>query len=499
MGAGVAAMGVWLMMGFTTSGAAGAGRDFFVALGVMAYIYVLLEGVLVTADCISQEKREGTLGLLFLTDLTGLDVVLGKMVARSANTAFCVLAAVPALGLSFLLGGVSGMDYARLVLALMNALFFSVAIGLVVSVFCWNERTAVGAAVGLVLLLGAVLPAAGWMLSNRFGAALHWWYLTPGPMGAVVSALGWGGAARGLTFGGAWLGTHCLAWLALAVGALFLPRVWQDRALQGSWWREWKMGGRARGAERGLMEVNPVTWLGERLGPARSLGWTAGLLVVLWVVGWMRYGAVLLQPPLFFGTAVMLHVALLVGGAVRAATGPVEDRRTGALELLLTTPLGERELVRGRMLAFKRGMAAPFCAVAAAHFTMMGIAFGSRGFWGGLWIAALLLALLAKLLTDVYAIGWVGLYHGWRDGAVGVAARRTIYQVMIGQYMVVLLAPAFFSVFGASAIRSIEVPVGVCLALALLLFSYLALCARAMSGLDDLRGLIGGRDNNVKC
>ncbi|HQU46125.1 MAG TPA: hypothetical protein PK867_25150, partial [Pirellulales bacterium] len=35
---------------------------------------------MLTADCISSERREGTLGLLFLTDLRGHDVVLGKLV-----------------------------------------------------------------------------------------------------------------------------------------------------------------------------------------------------------------------------------------------------------------------------------------------------------------------------------------------------------------------------------------------------------------------------------
>ena len=38
-----------------------------------AVLYCLLSGVWFTADCLSEEKREGTLGLLFLTDLKGYD------------------------------------------------------------------------------------------------------------------------------------------------------------------------------------------------------------------------------------------------------------------------------------------------------------------------------------------------------------------------------------------------------------------------------------------
>src|SRR5205814_4596709 len=36
-------------------------------------LFAVLSGLRLTADCLSEEKREGTLGLLFLTDLKGYD------------------------------------------------------------------------------------------------------------------------------------------------------------------------------------------------------------------------------------------------------------------------------------------------------------------------------------------------------------------------------------------------------------------------------------------
>ena len=42
----------------------------------------LSAGLFLTSDCLSEEKREGALGLLFLTDLRGYDVVLGKLLAN---------------------------------------------------------------------------------------------------------------------------------------------------------------------------------------------------------------------------------------------------------------------------------------------------------------------------------------------------------------------------------------------------------------------------------
>src|SRR4051794_1626761 len=50
-----------------------------------AYTAFLLvsASLFLTADCISEEKREGTIGLLFLTDLHSYDFILGKFIARS--------------------------------------------------------------------------------------------------------------------------------------------------------------------------------------------------------------------------------------------------------------------------------------------------------------------------------------------------------------------------------------------------------------------------------
>src|SRR3989441_6521972 len=50
------------------------GKSLFAVLTIMAFAYCLLIGPFLTTDSISSEKREGTLGLLFLTDLSSFDV-----------------------------------------------------------------------------------------------------------------------------------------------------------------------------------------------------------------------------------------------------------------------------------------------------------------------------------------------------------------------------------------------------------------------------------------
>src|SRR5436190_11090789 len=73
------ALGGWIMLMPGVRSPQMLGITLFVALSVVAYIYSLLAGIFTTADCLSEEKREGTLGLLFLTDLKGYDIVLGKL------------------------------------------------------------------------------------------------------------------------------------------------------------------------------------------------------------------------------------------------------------------------------------------------------------------------------------------------------------------------------------------------------------------------------------
>src|SRR5689334_3524305 len=58
------------------------GERLFGSLHLTMFWAIWLLVPLLTADCISRERREGTLGLLFLTPLKGPDIVLAKSVAH---------------------------------------------------------------------------------------------------------------------------------------------------------------------------------------------------------------------------------------------------------------------------------------------------------------------------------------------------------------------------------------------------------------------------------
>src|SRR5688572_29179055 len=83
------------------------GKTIFLVLSGLSFFYALLVGVHATSDAVSEEKREGTLGLLFLTDLKGYDIVFGKLAATSLNAIYALVGLVPMLSLALLLGGVT--------------------------------------------------------------------------------------------------------------------------------------------------------------------------------------------------------------------------------------------------------------------------------------------------------------------------------------------------------------------------------------------------------
>ncbi len=175
-----------LLAGFSgVLSAASAGELTFRILSLAGYGLAAVAGALMTADCVSQERREGTLGLLFLTDLRGYDVIIGKL-ARLSAPIYCLGAAIPALGLTLLLGGVSLGDFAGVAVSLLNTLFFYAALGLLVSARAWNGASATSAAVFGVLAGGAPMVAA---LAGLYLPApgLAMLFLTPA--GAFLAAL----------------------------------------------------------------------------------------------------------------------------------------------------------------------------------------------------------------------------------------------------------------------------------------------------------------------
>src|SRR5262245_16025590 len=134
-------------------GTTSLGKGLFGTLTWLSLGVALSAGLFLTSDCLSQEKREGTMGFLFLTDLSGYDLVLGKLLATSLRGFYAVLAVFPVLAVTLLMGGVTGAQFWNTALALVSALFLSLAAGLFTSAISRDSQRALAGRLVLVVLL----------------------------------------------------------------------------------------------------------------------------------------------------------------------------------------------------------------------------------------------------------------------------------------------------------------------------------------------------------
>ena len=119
----------WFLLIPNLNGPQQFGQFLFYTLSVVTFFIAGFSGFIATSDCLSEEKREGTLGLLFLTELKGTDIIVGKLVASSLGVIYGLLGILPVLAISILAGGVSGTDFTRVALTALNLLFLSLSIG----------------------------------------------------------------------------------------------------------------------------------------------------------------------------------------------------------------------------------------------------------------------------------------------------------------------------------------------------------------------------------
>lgn len=336
------------------------GKQLFEIFTGYAFGLCLLAGVLLTADSLAEEKRDGTLGLLFVTDLKGYDVVLGKFAASSLTAFYCLLALLPITALPFLAGGVTGLDFWRTAVALINALFFSLALGLCVSAFARDSHRALGNALGLLLLLVGALPVLV-SLGPGNGIPPAWQSVTwVSPLYAFTYATDVTSGSQAHQFWRA-LGVSAFSGCSLlACASIALPHCWQEKRKGAiGTWNLWHGGRRAAARRKRLREKllpqHPVSWLATaELGSQ----WGAWLVVLAWaaitlcviIISPDQAGTVMLDSAVMTGLAFCLKVLF----TLQACRFFAEARRNGALELLLCTPLTNRDILGGQVRALWR-------------------------------------------------------------------------------------------------------------------------------------------------
>jgi hypothetical protein len=414
---------------------------------------------LVSADSITRERREGTLGLLLLTDLTPREIVWGKMLSCGLTTFLVLLGSLPALMFPVLAGGVTGSEAALTGLGLLNTLFVVLAAGLWMSTVFHERRYAVPATLGLVAALAFGPEVLG---GSYFGAGAV-------PLSRLFGLAGWMTAAQmafpfKLLFVVWFIVMNAAGWLFLWRAGATLAASWQDQPHKQvhepepteAWPSQAPAPPLVEGAAPTLepatalaraswltdprpWDADPIRWRVERLGSVEGLLWLAVALNFLAQFGTLgsilTFGA---GPADTWGllSFVGMAVILFSGGLIAWAGARFfqDSRQQQDLELLLTTPLGSRHILGGQWRVLRRALTWPLGVVLVVALPA-GISLlynYVNGYHREFWTLLQPFLIAVNLVLEAMALCWVGMRFGLhgRNAITAVAGTVALVQLL---------------------------------------------------------------------
>jgi ABC-type transport system involved in multi-copper enzyme maturation permease subunit len=378
------------------------GQGFY---GVTTLILLGLVGLAApaaTAGAICLDKARGNLTLLFATDLTDAEIVLGKLVGRLVPVLGLIACAAPVQALATIFGGVDPAMTAGAILVCLACAVFGCTLALTLSV--WGRKThevlLATYAFGILYLLAAPIWAGLVSMLPRWALAWLPGYLALMPYNPVVLVLAPLNAAPLVPVGLGAQARFCALGL-LTSALLAAAATWRVRAVvirQAGWGEATCRADRPAGPLRSWLarlscllpspslDGNPVLWREwHRRRPSRWSVAVWGLFGVLSGVFslWAIVNALAPARP------VTREIGAVIGGlqvaagllllSVSAATSLAEERHRGGLDVLMATPLSTRSIVLGKWWGACRGV--PLLTVlpvliAAALATHTGFALG---------------------------------------------------------------------------------------------------------------------------
>ncbi len=365
-GAVLAAIAYWMIQPrFAFTSPARVGHEIFLLLHwvVLAAIWIIVP--MLTADTLSREKREGTLGLLFLTNLSARAIVFAKGAAAGLLALTLWLSVVPIMTVPVLMGGVPSQEIIFSVSVALGSICCALAAGLMASAISRRGAGAVGLALTLSFLthfvfcaLVAATLTQAWLKMNQINGQPLYVFAAGVVTTWNLFALSFApGALPGMK--ASFINTtvfvpllsFLLALLAACFAALLLRRNWQDKPKSKRQTETEKfffspvfLTGVFRAWMRRSLERNPIGWLEKRRVTGRIMSWV-WLAVMGSFATTLTYGGSAMRPgefnPLMW--MLLISIAYVAAGSFR------RERETGALELILVTPLSERQIISGRL------------------------------------------------------------------------------------------------------------------------------------------------------
>jgi len=398
------------------------GLALFAGSTVILFLVASLNGLRSTCDCISDERRQGTLVLLFLASLKLNTILVSKLVTHSLRNVWAFLGTLPVLGLCVLLGGVSGLMFAQGALAILAAAWLSLMVGLEQSCRNQGEHEAFSHGLRKLILLN-LLP----LLS---------------PASLVLSVFLWRWKVYyWLTLGG----TLLAGWLLWTAAKTALTDNWQEAPLEEGPPSSGRPAppaqpatGHLKRPPRRCGNTPPAYWLFARYGDARQASPLAIGISFVVVVGFFSFVALLSADPeavvpLYAGTMGAARFVQMLAMAKIAPQSFAEITRQGALEILQTTPITLKEIVRaayGFLSAhFRRGVL-PMLGLDLLMLLTLALKTQSGDGPAGR-LARLLLAQNSVFLSGLCAMGVTGVWLGLKQRSLTRASLSLVFYFLL--------------------------------------------------------------------
>jgi ABC-type transport system involved in multi-copper enzyme maturation permease subunit len=412
---------LWAVYDLRGRSQAELGNEIFDYVTLLALFFALLAGFFHTADCISEERREGTLGLLYLTGLRGIDVVFGKLVANSIPAFFALATILPVLGIPFLLGGITLGELERAALILLNALWLSVASGLLASSLVKDDRAALLLTFGFICVPNVIAPILQYAELSAF------WALRASRDTFYV--------AKPTEFWMAMAEQFALPFLYVLLASLRARAIWTEKPpspegqKRQAKFRVWTGGTEEQRKEwrQEMLAENPALWLACRKRERTAFLWAVLGFGAVWLT-WLWFAEHRIDAFLGMFTSIAFHWVLKITFAFAACRALSEESRNGTLELLFTTDLSPQRLMKGHWGGLAQSFG-PAVAVVVT-FDVLWILFGRADalfadmrvfLWGRTFI----------LLLDLVTIAVYGLWLGFKLQRSGKATVRALLMVIV--------------------------------------------------------------------
>ncbi len=435
-------------------------------MAICGFAMSVFAGAYVTADAVCSEKREGTLGLLFLTPLNGWEIVLGKMFTHSLQVKYAVLGGFPLLFLPVLLGGVLWVEVTRILLALLLTLLLSLGCGVFWSTAAREARTAVLATAVSMLVL-TLLPWLWVMVQAMTAGGIRLAGVPQlSPMTTLVTAFesnyrmywsagpkGPGAAAGASVYWGAIACSLGLTVILLGVAGWLLPWLWRRLEAGSPLPSRTSVDLHLRRSLPGWappLDAAPILWLAARQSAdAHWINWVRRAIALVFAVSLVVAVTTRYWESGFifaFCAAYVLHLITRLELALTSTRRLHEDWRTGALEVVLTTTVPTAKVVD----AHHHSVAHIFRARLRLLLAMNGlleaavIMFHDRLRMGGgadLIFSVFFVGGAVVTVPEFVALRWLGLRESLRNSTQLKAAGRSFARLVMVPW------PAFALVF----------------------------------------------------